>query len=54
MVLDDMILSNFDLPIFLYLNKGVESGATVTINDAGHVRSRTSQPGKLYITFKVC
>nr|VDC97847.1 unnamed protein product [Brassica oleracea] len=32
---------------------GMESGASVTIDDAGHVRSRTSRPGKLYIKFKV-
>ncbi|ESQ34037.1 hypothetical protein EUTSA_v10007688mg [Eutrema salsugineum] len=32
---------------------GVESEATVPIRGAGNVRSRTSQPGNLYIKFKV-
>ncbi|CAA7015725.1 unnamed protein product [Microthlaspi erraticum] len=32
---------------------GVESEATVVIEGAGHVRSRRSQPGNLYIKFKV-
>ncbi|CAN8304049.1 unnamed protein product [Cochlearia groenlandica] len=32
---------------------GVESDATVLIRGAGHARSRTSQPGNLYIKLKV-
>lgn len=54
LVLDDMIYQNFNLFISLHLTIGVESEATVVIEGAGHVISRRSQPGNLYIKFKVC
>ncbi|XP_010460597.1 PREDICTED: chaperone protein dnaJ 1, mitochondrial isoform X1 [Camelina sativa] len=37
----------------LVIPGGVESDATIPIPGAGHVRSRTSQPGNLYIKLKV-